>query len=78
MPFGLWMPAMTMLVAWPRMRGPITVSVTLTTANRSTAAMRSRSGARRCSSRRTVLLKFSDFSTGMPTPNRVPAFTATR
>src|SRR5215207_124785 len=78
MPFGLWTPSMTMLVAWPRMRGPMTVSVTLTTAKRSTPVMRNRSGARRCRSRRTVLLKFSDFSTGMPTPKRVPAFTATR
>ncbi len=56
----------------------MTVSVTLTTANRSTAAMRNRSGARRCRRRRTTLLKFSDRSTGIPTPKRVPAFTATR
>src|SRR3954454_8177074 len=77
-PCGLWIPSTMMLVAWPRMRGPMTVRVTLTTARITTAATRNRSRCMRTKSRRTTLPKFSERSTGMPTPNLVPVFTAVR
>ncbi len=56
----------------------MTVRVTLTTASTITAMTRSRSGAMRRSRRRTTSPKFSERSTGIPTPKRVPEFTATR
>jgi hypothetical protein len=78
MPWPLTSPSTTTLVAWPRMRGPLTVSATLTIARSSTAATRNRSRRIRLNSRFTATMKFSDFSTGIPTPKRVPLFTAVR
>ena len=67
-------PSTMMSVPRPRIRGPITDSVTLTTAAASTAMAPLRSGRMVARSRRVEPTKSSDFSAGMPAaPKRPPA-----
>jgi len=57
-----------MSVARPRIRGPRTVRLTLTTASSSTVSTRARSGRIRPIRRRAEGPKLIDFSAGIPIP----------
>ncbi len=71
MPFPLVTPSTMMLVAFPRIFGAITSSVTLAIARIRTAATPSPSGASRAASRRVEFLKSLERSSGIPAaPNR--------
>jgi len=61
-------PSKMMLVAVPRILGPLTANTTLTTASTRTVAMRGRSGRRRANRRRDEPRKSLDLAGGRPMP----------
>ena len=71
MPFPLVTPSTMMFVAFPRIFGAMTSSVTLATARNSTSTTPNPSGRSRAASRRVEFLKSLARSSGMP--GRAPA-----